>query len=94
MAGAVAARRLVDAGYDVTLVEARERVGGRIQTSTPDGWPIAVDSGAWALTGAGPRCGRARSTRGSPSRRSISRPSARWPPTAATSTRAPPGPTP
>ncbi|SMH42153.1 Monoamine oxidase [Rathayibacter oskolensis] len=54
LSGAVAARRLVDAGYDVTLVEARERVGGRIATTTPDGWPIAVDSGAWALVGAGP----------------------------------------
>lgn len=54
LAGAIAARRLVDAGYDVTLVEARERLGGRIATSTPDDWPIAVDSGAWALTGVGP----------------------------------------
>lgn len=54
LSGAIAARRLVDAGYDVTLVEARERTGGRIATSTPDGWPIAVDSGAWALVGAGP----------------------------------------
>ncbi|NQX05145.1 FAD-dependent oxidoreductase [Rathayibacter sp. VKM Ac-2856] len=54
LAGAVAARRLLDAGYDVALVEARDRVGGRIATSTPDGWPIAVDSGAWALVGAGP----------------------------------------
>ncbi|QHC57386.1 NAD(P)/FAD-dependent oxidoreductase [Rathayibacter sp. VKM Ac-2760] len=54
LAGAVAARRLLDAGYDVALVEARDRVGGRIATATPDGWPIAVDSGAWALVGAGP----------------------------------------
>ncbi|MWV48493.1 NAD(P)-binding protein [Rathayibacter sp. VKM Ac-2803] len=54
LAGAIAARRLLDAGYDVTLVEARDRVGGRIATSTPDGWPIAVDTGAWALTEAGP----------------------------------------
>ncbi|WP_153038976.1 FAD-dependent oxidoreductase, partial [Rathayibacter tanaceti] len=50
---AVAARRLVDAGYDVTVVDARERTGGRIAGSTPDGWPIAVETGAWALTGAG-----------------------------------------
>ncbi|WP_230674131.1 NAD(P)/FAD-dependent oxidoreductase [Rathayibacter sp. Leaf248] len=54
LAGAIAARRLVDAGYDVTLVEARERTGGRIATTQPDGWPVAVDSGAWALAGAGP----------------------------------------
>ncbi|PPH34886.1 hypothetical protein C5C53_14550 [Rathayibacter sp. AY1E3] len=53
LAGAVAARRLSDAGFDVTVVEARERTGGRIATATPDGWPIAVETGAWALTGAG-----------------------------------------
>lgn len=54
LSGAIAARRLVDAGYDVTLIEARERTGGRIATSTPDGWPVAVETGAWALVGAGP----------------------------------------
>lgn len=53
LAGAVAARRLLDAGFDVTVVEARDRTGGRIATSRPDGWPIAVEGGAWALTGAG-----------------------------------------
>lgn len=53
LAGAVAARRLLDVGFDVTVVEARERTGGRIATSRPDGWPIAVEGGAWALTGAG-----------------------------------------
>ncbi|PPF45660.1 hypothetical protein C5C45_13020 [Rathayibacter rathayi] len=53
LAGAVATRRLVDSGFDVTVVEARDRTGGRIATSTPDGWPIAVEAGAWALTGAG-----------------------------------------
>ncbi|PPI49157.1 FAD-binding protein [Rathayibacter tritici] len=53
LAGAVAARRLTDSGFDVTVVEARDRTGGRIATSTPDGWPIAVEAGAWALTDAG-----------------------------------------
>lgn len=45
LAGAVAARRLSDAGYAVTVFEARDRVGGRIATSTPDGWNIPVESG-------------------------------------------------
>ncbi|NQX12529.1 FAD-dependent oxidoreductase [Microbacteriaceae bacterium VKM Ac-2855] len=47
LAGAVAARRLADAGYQVFVFEARDRLGGRIATSTPDDWPVPVDSGAF-----------------------------------------------
>ncbi|MBX7433593.1 FAD-dependent oxidoreductase [Mycobacterium sp. Y57] len=44
MAGLAAARRLADAGVDVTVVEARDRIGGRTWTDTSLG--IAVDLGA------------------------------------------------
>ncbi|WP_264992428.1 FAD-dependent oxidoreductase, partial [Mycobacterium montefiorense] len=33
MAGLAAARRLVDAGWPVRLIEARDRVGGRVYTN-------------------------------------------------------------
>lgn len=36
LAGAVAARRIRDAGYEVLLIEARERIGGRIRTIDGD----------------------------------------------------------
>lgn len=45
-AGAAAARVLADAGVDVVVVEARDRVGGRIATVTPDGWPGPIELGA------------------------------------------------
>ncbi|GAA4783136.1 flavin monoamine oxidase family protein [Microbacterium gilvum] len=48
MAGAAAARRLVDAGLDVTVFEARDRVGGRIHSVVDDAWPVPVQLGAWA----------------------------------------------
>jgi monoamine oxidase len=48
-AGAAAAERLRDYGFDVTVIEARERVGGRIDTRRTDAWPIPVELGAgWA----------------------------------------------
>jgi monoamine oxidase len=46
MAGLAAARRLADAGVDVTVLEARERVGGRTWTDTTLGVPIDLGA-AW-----------------------------------------------
>jgi monoamine oxidase len=46
IAGLSAARALVDAGVDVVVVEARERMGGRLHTVRPEGWPVPVDVGA------------------------------------------------
>ena len=45
-AGAAAAKFLVDAGFDVTVLEASERVGGRIRTARPDDWAVPVELGA------------------------------------------------
>ena len=51
-AGAEAARALTESGYDVVVIEARKRVGGRIDTSTDRSWPFPVELGAWRLDGA------------------------------------------
>ena len=51
MAGLGAARRLSDAGAQVTVLEARDRVGGRVRTSRD--WPdLPVDMGANWIHGA------------------------------------------
>ncbi len=46
MAGLAAARQLDDAGIDVTVLEARERIGGRMWTDTSLGVPIDLGA-AW-----------------------------------------------
>ena len=46
MAGATVARRLVDQGHEVVVVEARDRVGGRLDTVQPAGWRFPVERGA------------------------------------------------
>lgn len=46
MSGLGAARRLADAGVKVTVVEARQRIGGRTWTDTSLGLPIDL-GGAW-----------------------------------------------
>ncbi len=51
LAGAVAARRLAQAGFDVTVIEARDRVGGRLQTLADDSWPVPPQLGGWLLAG-------------------------------------------
>lgn len=48
-AGAEAAGALVRRGFDVIVLEARNRVGGRIDTRTPKSWPLGVELGAWRL---------------------------------------------
>lgn len=46
MAGLAAARRLADEGVEVTVIEARERIGGRMWTDTSLGVPIDLGA-AW-----------------------------------------------
>jgi monoamine oxidase len=46
VAGLEAARRLLRAGRKVVVVEARPRVGGRVDTVRPAGWPAPVEAGA------------------------------------------------
>lgn len=51
VAGAVAARMLADAGHELTVFEARERLGGRIRSETEDEqWSIPPQLGAWLLS--------------------------------------------
>ncbi len=47
LAGATAAARLADADYQVTVIEARDRVGGRLHSRVDDSWPVPVQLGAW-----------------------------------------------
>ncbi|WP_285063069.1 FAD-dependent oxidoreductase [Frigoribacterium sp. ME-P-080] len=53
IAGATAARSLVDRGYDVVVVEARGRVGGRVHSVHDDDWPYPVELGVGLLEGPG-----------------------------------------
>lgn len=46
IAGVTAAQELTTAGHEVTLLEASDRVGGRIKTVQPTGWPIPIELGA------------------------------------------------
>ena len=46
VAGLEAARRVKRAGLRVVVLEARPRVGGRIDTHRPPGWPSPVEGGA------------------------------------------------
>ena len=45
MAGITAARMLRDDGYDVVVIEARKRVGGRIATVSDPDWPFPIELG-------------------------------------------------
>ncbi len=56
LAGLAAAQRLVDAGRSVTIVEARDRVGGRVYTEPDSGSGSAIDYGAeWFAVSGGVR---------------------------------------
>lgn len=50
LAGAVAAARLVADGLEVTVFEARDRIGGRVHSVVDDqNWPIPAQLGGWLL---------------------------------------------
>jgi monoamine oxidase len=49
VAGAEAARNLVLGGFDVVVIEARNRVGGRIDSRKSKTWPLGAELGAWRL---------------------------------------------
>ncbi|GAB3606503.1 hypothetical protein GCM10027413_19120 [Conyzicola nivalis] len=49
-AGAEAAKRLTENGFDVVVIEARKRTGGRIDTVSGDAWPFPVELGAWRIS--------------------------------------------
>ena len=50
-AGAAAARKLTTLGFEVTVIDARDRTGGRIHTATSDAWPVPVEFGALLVKG-------------------------------------------
>ncbi len=50
-AGLAAADRLLRAGLDVVVVEARPRIGGRVETVHPPSWPSPVELGAEFIHG-------------------------------------------
>jgi len=54
VAGLQAARRLVRAGARIVVLEARERVGGRIDTRAEPDWPVPIDLGAEFVHGRSP----------------------------------------
>lgn len=47
LAGATAAAVLAEGGMEVTVFEARDRVGGRMHSRVDDSWPLPVQLGAW-----------------------------------------------
>ncbi|MFJ6533566.1 FAD-dependent oxidoreductase [Microbacterium sp. NPDC091662] len=47
LAGATAAALLAEGGMEVTVFEARDRVGGRVYSRVEESWPVPVQLGAW-----------------------------------------------
>jgi monoamine oxidase len=67
LAGLTAAQQLSAAGYSVIVIEARDRIGGRIDTVTGSDWPFPIELGASFVssapaTGATPGTGGTAST--------------------------------
>ena len=51
VSGLAAAVKLANAGYSVRILEARDRIGGRILTVRDDPWPVAVELGPEFIQG-------------------------------------------
>src|SRR5579859_5479852 len=51
VSGLAAAARLAQAGCTVRVLEARDRIGGRVQTVRGNGWPVPVELGAEFVMG-------------------------------------------
>ncbi len=49
LAGAAAVAALADTDFDVTVFEARDRVGGRVHSQVRDDWAVPVQLGGWLL---------------------------------------------
>src|ERR1700710_954461 len=54
MAGLSAARELAGQGRSVLVLEGRDRIGGRMHTLHPRGWPVHLDIGAEFVHGRPP----------------------------------------
>ena len=54
VAGLAAARACERRGHRVVVLEARDRIGGRIHTLRPRGWPMPVEAGAEFVHGRSP----------------------------------------
>jgi monoamine oxidase len=54
VAGLAAAKRLTEAGLSIAVLEARDRIGGRIHTIRDDRTPIAIELGAEFVHGSAP----------------------------------------
>ncbi|HXR97440.1 MAG TPA: NAD(P)/FAD-dependent oxidoreductase [Terriglobales bacterium] len=58
VAGMAAFQSLREAGVDAVLIEARDRVGGRVHTLDLAGWPVPVELGAEFIHGNPPELAR------------------------------------
>jgi len=50
MAGLTAARELADQGFEVVVIEARDRIGGRVQSIVDDAFGTPVELGSWLVS--------------------------------------------